>query len=154
MWGNFMRDYDREEANGYQERGQNDVESRSTLISRNITVSGRRTSVRLEPEMWAALRDIARRECCKIHDICTLIDMRKNSRTSLTAAIRVFLMLYYRASSTEEGHSRAGHGNFKNMMERARLNPEQVGWDLRRVAKIQPERVPQDQRLGEFPGIA
>jgi predicted DNA-binding ribbon-helix-helix protein len=41
----------------------------STLLSRNITVGGRRTSVRLEPEMWNSLYDIAKRENCTIHDI-------------------------------------------------------------------------------------
>ncbi|MDB5492322.1 MAG: hypothetical protein JWO78_2171 [Micavibrio sp.] len=71
--------------------------------------------------MWTALRDISKREQCRIHDICSLIDLRKNPRTSLTAAIRVFLMLYYRAASTDEGHIRARHGNFRNMLERARL---------------------------------
>lgn len=113
----------------YEESLHNEVdnEARSTLISRNITVMGRRTSVRLEPEMWMALREIARREQCKIHDVCSLIEMRKNPRTSLTAAIRVFLMLYYRAASTEDGHGRAGHGNFRNMLERARVTREQGG---------------------------
>lgn len=96
-----------------------DNEIRTTLLSRNITVDGRRTSVRLEPEMWSSLYDIAKRENCSIHDICTLISMRKNPKTSLTAAIRVFLMLYFRASSTEEGHARAGHGNFEFMRHRA-----------------------------------
>mgnify|MGYP002713336019 CR=1 FL=1 len=96
--------------------------SRSTLISRNITVLGRRTSVRLEKEMWNALRAIAKRENCKIHDICSLIHLRKNPDTSLTAAIRVFLMLYYRAAATEDGHRKAGHGDFNNMMDRARMN--------------------------------
>src|SRR5690554_3337077 len=99
-------------------------ENKSTLVSRNITVFGRRTSVRLEPEMWAALREIAERENCSIHDICTLIYVRKNDNTSLTAAIRVFIMLYFRAASTEEGHRRAGHGNFEYMKERARIPRE------------------------------
>jgi predicted DNA-binding ribbon-helix-helix protein len=93
----------------------------STLISRNITVCGRRTSVRLEPEMWEALREISIREGCRIHDICSLISMRKSAGTSLTAAIRVFLMLYFRASSTEQGHEKAGHGDFDRMRERARI---------------------------------
>lgn len=101
-------------------------EGPSTLVSRNITVLGRRTSVRLEPEMWTALRDIAAREKCRIHDICSLIHLRKNQRTSLTAAIRVFLMLYYRASSTEEGHGRVGHGNFSTMMARARVTRQDI----------------------------
>jgi predicted DNA-binding ribbon-helix-helix protein len=98
-----------------------DSNKQSTLVSRNITVLGRRTSVRLEPEMWRALRDISIRERCTIHDLCSLISLRKNPNTSLTAAIRVFLMLYYRASSTEEGHQRAGHGSFESMKTRAGL---------------------------------
>lgn len=95
------------------------ADTKSTLISRNITVLGKRTSVRLEPEMWRALKDIARRESCTIHDLCSLIALRKNENTSLTAAIRVFLMLYYKAASTEEGHKKAGHGDFNNMKARA-----------------------------------
>lgn len=101
---------------------------KSTLISRNITVMGRRTSVRLEPEMWNVLREISKRENCKIHDICSLIHLRKNPDTSLTAAIRVFMMLYYRAASTEEGHHRADHGDFANMIARARLSLDVMPW--------------------------
>lgn len=102
--------------------------SKSTLVSRNITILGRRTSVRLEPEMWMALKEIAKRERCTIHDICSLISLRKNENTSLTAAIRVFLMLYFRASSTEEGHCSAGHcsaghGSFETMKQRAKIAP-------------------------------
>ena len=100
---------------------EEDFGRKTTLVSRNITVMNRRTSVRLEPEMWTALREIAKREQCSIHDICTLICVRKNPRTSLTAAIRVFLMLYFRAASTEEGHQKAGHGNFEFMKQRARI---------------------------------
>lgn len=74
--------------------------------------------------MWSSLREIAKREQCKIHDICSLIQIRKNPDTSLTAAIRVFIMLYYRASSTENGHIKAGHGDFSNMMHRARMTDE------------------------------
>src|SRR5579859_1151253 len=93
---------------------------RSTLLSRNVTVLGRRTSVRLEPAMWSTLREIARHERCRIHDLCSLIDRHKSPDTSLTAGIRVFLMLYYRAAATDEGHTRAGHGSFTRMMERVR----------------------------------
>ncbi len=74
--------------------------------------------------MWLALKEISIRESCSIHDICTLVSARKNPRSSLTAAIRVFLMLYFRAATTEEGHTKAGHGNFQFMMQRARLPVE------------------------------
>jgi predicted DNA-binding ribbon-helix-helix protein len=99
---------------------------KTTLVSRNVTILRRRTSIRLEPEMWSALNDIAMREGCSIHDICSLVSIRKNASTSLTAAIRVFLMLYYRAASNEEGHRRAGHGNFDNMRMRARLPKQEL----------------------------
>lgn len=94
---------------------------RSTLVSKNVTVLGRRTSIRLEPEMWQALVDIASREKCSIHDICSLVCMRRTRNSSLTAAIRVFIMLYYRAACTKEGHLRAGHGSFESMKKRAQI---------------------------------
>jgi predicted DNA-binding ribbon-helix-helix protein len=96
----------------------------STLVSRNVTVNGRRTSVRLEPEMWTALRDIATREKCTIHDLCSLVGQRRAGGTSLTAAIRIFLMLYFKAAATVEGHTRAGHGDLERMKIRARLVPK------------------------------
>ncbi|MGB9152721.1 MAG: ribbon-helix-helix domain-containing protein [Alphaproteobacteria bacterium] len=83
---------------------------RSTLVSRNIVVSGHRTSVRLEPEMWDGLREICRRERSNLHQICTSVSLQKIDESSLTASIRVFVMRYYRNAATEEGHSKAGHG--------------------------------------------
>lgn len=85
-------------------------EVNTTLISKNVTVNGHRTSMRLEPEMWGALQEISKREKCTIHRICSIVAKRKSEKSSLTAAIRVFVMAYYRAASTEEGHARAGHG--------------------------------------------
>lgn len=84
--------------------------SRSTLVSRNIVISGHRTSVRLEPEMWDGLREICRRERSNMHQICTSVSLQKVDESSLTASIRVFVMRYYREAATEEGHSKAGHG--------------------------------------------
>ncbi len=122
---------------------EDDKGPKTTLISRNITVTGRRTSVRLEPEMWQALREIAKRERCTIHDICSLIFMRKNEKTSLTAAIRVFLMLYFRAATTEEGHRRVGHGNFDVMRQRARVAEEALPSFAKR--KERHNRISNDQ---------
>lgn len=114
---------------------------KTTLVSKNVTILGRRTSVRLEREMWNALKDISKREGCTIHDICSLIQVRKKPLTSLTAAIRVFLMLYYRAASTDEGHVKAGHGNFENMKLRAR-----VSFDLKQAK--------QNAQSGNFIGLS
>ena len=67
----------------------------TTLKTRNIMVAGRRTSVRLEPAMWRALFEIARREHCSIHDVCTEV-ARHNDASSLTAGLRVHILEYYR----------------------------------------------------------
>lgn len=107
-------------------------QEKSSLVSRNITVLGRRTSVRLEPEMWKELKAISKRETCTIHDLCSLISLRKGKNTSLTAAIRVFLMLYYRAAATEQGHMRAGHGDFNNMKRRAGMPLDWSALEFRR----------------------
>ncbi len=63
------------------------------LIGRNITVDGHRTSIRLEPEFWARLADIAQRENQTIDQLCTEID-RGAGKLLRTAAVRVFIMSY------------------------------------------------------------
>jgi len=83
---------------------------RSTLISRNVVISGCRTSVRLEPEMWDGLREICQRERSTVHQVCTSVSLQKAEETSLTAAIRVFVMRYFRLAATEDGHAKSGHG--------------------------------------------
>lgn len=94
------------------------TQASSALVSRNITVLGRRTSIRLEAQMWTALREIADRERCSVHELCSLVATRRKPGLSLTASIRIFLMLYYKAASTEDGHSRAGHGGLDRMVGR------------------------------------
>jgi predicted DNA-binding ribbon-helix-helix protein len=83
--------------------------SASTLINRNVTVAGRRTSMRLEPAMWEALQQLCRREGKTLNELVTEID-RQRSESSLTAAIRVYLLRYFCAAATDEGHRLAGHG--------------------------------------------
>ncbi|MGB0843400.1 MAG: ribbon-helix-helix domain-containing protein [Alphaproteobacteria bacterium] len=84
----------------------------AALVSRNIVISGKRTSIRLEPSMWDALEEICVREQCNIHQICTLVSSRL-SCSSFTAAVRVFVLSYYRSATTELGHAAAGHGQLR-----------------------------------------
>jgi predicted DNA-binding ribbon-helix-helix protein len=69
------------------------------LISKNVRIHDRRTSVRLEPEMWDALHEIALLEDCSIHDLCGAVHELKDEGASFTAALRVFLMEYYRTAA-------------------------------------------------------
>ena len=81
----------------------------STLVNRNVTIDGRRTSLRLEPTMWDAFDAICHRENLTRHELCGMIDRFRHA-SSLTAAVRVFVVNYYRAAATEEGHANIGHG--------------------------------------------
>ncbi len=63
------------------------------LNNRNITVNGHRTSIRLEPEFWTGLADIAQREHLTIDQLCSEVD-RGAGGLSRTAAIRVFIASY------------------------------------------------------------
>ena|SRR6266849_3311163 len=72
----------------------------SSLVIRNIVVAGHRTSVRLEPTMWEALREIARQRETNLNELVTEIDRRRNA-SSLTAAIRVFIVDFYRSAAMQ-----------------------------------------------------
>jgi|SRR5579862_6415686 predicted DNA-binding ribbon-helix-helix protein len=72
--------------------------SASSLTIRNVVVAGHRTSVRLEPVMWEALREIARGRDMALNDLVTEIDQHRGA-PSLTAAIRVFIVDFYRSAA-------------------------------------------------------
>ncbi len=72
------------------------------LVARNVTVAGRRTSLRLEPELWRALEEICGMEQMSIHDVCGLVDKRRNG-LSRTSAVRVFALLYFRSAARGSG---------------------------------------------------
>ena len=69
----------------------------SSLSLHNIVVDGRRTSVRLEASMWAGLKDIARRRGMSLNDLVTEIE-RNRDMPGLTAAIRVYIVDFYRTA--------------------------------------------------------
>ena len=49
--------------------------------------------------MWSALNEIAAAEKCSIHDLCSAVHDLKDEGASFTAALRVFLMEYYRTAA-------------------------------------------------------
>ncbi len=76
--------------------GEEAIDAR--LAVRNIVIGGRRTSVRLEADMWQALCEIARRHGVGVNDICTLVAKRR-AGSSLTAALRAFALRYFRVAA-------------------------------------------------------
>lgn len=66
----------------------------SALEKRNIHVGDKKTSVRLEPLFWKELNNIAVQEKVALVDVCQVIDTRKDENSSLSSAIRVFVLSY------------------------------------------------------------
>lgn len=94
------------DGSAYNPGGKNNV---SSLVVRNVVVSGRRTSLKLEPSMWEALQEISLREALSLSDLCTRVEERRLT-SGLTAAVRVFILSYFRVAATDTGHANAGHG--------------------------------------------
>ena len=64
--------------------------------ARTVFLRDRKTSVRLEPVMWEALRDIARDSGITVNDLVDRIDRNREGDEGLTAAIRVYIVKFYR----------------------------------------------------------
>ncbi|MBP2306313.1 putative DNA-binding ribbon-helix-helix protein [Azospirillum melinis] len=64
--------------------------------------------MRLEPVMWDALREAARREGMTVNALVS--QLAERSPHTLTSEVRAFIAGYYWAAATEAGHSAAGHG--------------------------------------------
>jgi predicted DNA-binding ribbon-helix-helix protein len=74
-------------------------------------VSGRRTTVSLEPEIWRSLNDVADRERVPLTNLAGEVD-RLREDASLTSGLRVFCLYYWRllADARAEASAIAGSG--------------------------------------------
>ncbi len=74
---------------------------------RNIRIGDRRTSIKLEPEMWDALVEICDRTEKNLNQICTEVHSAGNANepdddtgsANFTSELRVFILDFYRANA-------------------------------------------------------
>ena len=83
--------------------------AKSRLVNRNVVAERGRTSMRLEPELWDALYEICQREGLGVGELIRKVES-KGHAGGRTSAVRVFIVQYFRAAATEQGHTEAGHG--------------------------------------------
>lgn len=69
------------------------------MTKRSVTVSGHRTSVSLEGPFWLALSEIASARTMSVAALIADIDRRRRPGTSLSAALRLFALDWYRRKS-------------------------------------------------------
>lgn len=62
----------------------------------SLTLKGHRTSVSLEPEFWAAFREIAVADGKPINALASEIDAARAPDVGLASAIRVFVLARFR----------------------------------------------------------
>ena len=67
----------------------------SRHVTRNVGSSPARTSIRFEPELWDALREICRREKIGLSELIAQA-VRARPDCGRTSAVRVFAMCYFR----------------------------------------------------------
>lgn len=67
----------------------------SWQVCRNVVVTGRRTTVRMEAAFWDGLAEIGRREGLELNQLCSLVDRRRGG-VKLTPALRMFVVGYFR----------------------------------------------------------
>jgi predicted DNA-binding ribbon-helix-helix protein len=67
----------------------------SVVKKRSVVVGGRKTSTSLENEFWEALRDIAQSLKMPLSALLATIKA-EYQKNSLSSAIRVFVLNYYR----------------------------------------------------------
>jgi predicted DNA-binding ribbon-helix-helix protein len=81
------------------------------FVSRNLRLSGRRTSIRLERALWRTFDDIALREGLTVRALCVAVDKQRDPEVSLTAAVRLFTVSYYRqiVQNLEDVRAVPGH---------------------------------------------
>ena len=92
------------------------MSTKSRAVSRNIVSCGVRTSMRIEPELWAALEEICHREGFTASEFVTSIDNRrgtKNDPEGRTSAVRMAIFAYFKDAATPEGHALVGHGAYE-----------------------------------------
>jgi len=65
------------------------------MILKNVVVNGRRTSMRLEKEVWNALSESCRHQNISLNSLCSQIEKSKDN-TGLSSAMRIHAFNYYR----------------------------------------------------------
>jgi predicted DNA-binding ribbon-helix-helix protein len=68
---------------------------KSRIMKRSLRVDGHKTSVSLEGELWAALKEIAATQNVGTPKLISTIDSQ-GQNNNLSSAIRVYVLRYYR----------------------------------------------------------
>jgi predicted DNA-binding ribbon-helix-helix protein len=83
------------------------VMKKSLVIKRSIVVGGHKTSVSVEDDFWAALREIALRDRATLSGLVGSIDSQRQ-HGNLSSAVRLFVLNHYRQRIEAEASANPG----------------------------------------------
>ena len=66
------------------------------VLRRNVRIDGRRTTVKMETQMWDALEQICAETDASVDSICSALAAMPQARTNLTSLLRLFILDYFR----------------------------------------------------------
>lgn len=65
------------------------------LLTRNVVIDGKRTTIRLESAIWDAVDDLCSRERMSRHDLCSRVEAGRDG-LNRAQAIRAVVVNYFR----------------------------------------------------------
>jgi predicted DNA-binding ribbon-helix-helix protein len=89
-------------------------EDDGALVLRQGVIAGHRTSFRLDNLTWKALADVAEREGLTLNELYTRIAQEAPKGLNFTAALRRYLLAYFRKAAADRRPAKAGQGVTSN----------------------------------------
>lgn len=74
------------------------------LLTRNVVIDGKRTTIRLESAIWDAVEDLCARENISRHHLCSRVESGRDG-LNRAQAIRAVVMNYFRFSLVDPNSS-------------------------------------------------
>jgi predicted DNA-binding ribbon-helix-helix protein len=68
---------------------------KSTVIKRSVVINGHKTSVSVEDQFWAALKEIAAERQVSLYELIAMVDHDRGEVGNLSSALRLFVLARY-----------------------------------------------------------
>jgi len=69
---------------------------KSTVIKRSVVINGHKTSISVEDQFWAALKEIAAERQLSMSELIAVVDHDRGEVGNLSSALRLFVLARYR----------------------------------------------------------
>jgi predicted DNA-binding ribbon-helix-helix protein len=85
---------------------------KSPVVKRSVVINGHKTSVSIEDQFWAAVKEIAAERQLTVAKLVAMVDHDRGEVGNLSSAIRLFVLARYCApAAAGVGVSRASTGD-------------------------------------------